>query len=241
MADGARESTRVGAALCHPAICSVRFPRSVPCASGQSHMTRRLGAGSIVLLLCLPAVAQAQSDSAPSRGAAVAWQPISAEGVVRASALVDSVFVDRRLPQASVGGGDFAAYLMARLGVRRFPPDFNFRVAADSGGIRIGGRVMDLPGEARSALSSLVMLLAPETRLEAQIVLLPEGSRAIHFHLDAVTVEGVAIPNGLLDPMMAEVGRQYPALTSSGRDLYVEVPSGALVVFTIDSVTLKGP
>jgi hypothetical protein len=160
---------------------------------------------------------------------------------VRASAAVDSVFIDRRVSRIAVAGGDFTAYLMARLGVRGFPPDFNFRVNVDSSLIVIGGRVMDLPGEARNALGSLVLFLSPETRLEAQVEMVPEGPRAIHFHLRTATVQGVAVPSVLLEPVMAEIGRQYPALTSSGRDLFVEVPSGATVAFMTDSVELHGP
>lgn len=200
-----------------------------------------LGAG-VLLWLAFTLSGSVQGQTAPAEGEpAVVWQPISAEGVVRASALVDSVFIDRRIARTAVSGGDFTAYLMARLGVRRFPPDFNFRVNVDSSLIRIGGRVMDLSGEARASLGSLVMFLSPVTRLEAQVEMTPEGPRAVHFHLRSATVEGVPIPGVLLDPVMAEVGRQYPALTSSGRDLFVEVPSGASVTFVTDSVVLRGP
>lgn len=199
-----------------------------------------LAAGAFLLGSVLPAVIQGQATDPPGKPA-VTWQTISGDGVVRASAVVDSVFVDRTVARTAVAGGDFAAYLMARLGVRRFPPDFNFRVNVDSSLIRIGGRVMDLPTEARNALGAVVMFLSPETRLEAQVEMIPEGPRAIHFHLRSTTVDGVPIPGGLLDAGMAEVGRQYPALTSSGRDLFVEIPSAATVTFATDSVVLRGP
>lgn len=187
------------------------------------------------LLLAMVGVATAQTDSVagPRR--------IAAEGVFRASALVDSVFIDRLLPTATVDGGDFAAYLMARLGARNLPPDFGLTVEIDTSLIRIGGRLADLPQEARQALSQLVLLLPPETRLEAQVELARAGSEAVRFHLAAVTVEGVAIPEPFLAALMANIGSQYPALTASGRDLYVRVPSGATIALKPGAVTLNSP
>lgn len=160
---------------------------------------------------------------------------------MRSSVVVDSVFVDRLLPRATVGGGDFTAYLMARLGVTRIPPDFNYRVLVDSAYIRIGGRLADLPHEARAALNPLFLLLTPETRLVAEVELSYAGPRAAHFHLKAALIEGVPVPEELLQPVMAGVGAQYPALTSSGRDLYVEIPAGGKITLLPDSVALIGP
>jgi hypothetical protein len=58
---------------------------------------------------------------------------------------------------------------MARLGVNRIPPDFQYRVRVDTALIHLGGRLADLPDEARSSLGPLVMFLKPETRLLAEI------------------------------------------------------------------------
>jgi hypothetical protein len=180
-----------------------------------------------------PQLHGAQSDSA--------WKPIATEGVPRASAIVDSVFVDGRLRQAKIDGGDFTAYLMARLGIRTLPPDFGFRVLVDSSMIRIGGRISDLPGEARRALSQLVLLLPPGTRLEAQVTLLPAGKQAVRFHLESATVQGIPVPESVLSSMMANVGRQYPALTETGRDLFVQVPAGGKVTLVPGAVELTAP
>lgn len=168
-------------------------------------------------------------------------RPISTDGVVRASALVDSVYVDHLLPNALVDGGDFTAYLMARLGVRTLPPDFGYRVTVDSTLIRIGGRIADLPLEARQALAQLVLVLPPETRLEAQVELLPAGREAVRFHLRGATVQGLAVPEPFLGPIMADIGRRYPALTATGRDLYVQVPAGARMQLVNGGVLLTGP
>ena len=179
------------------------------------------------------ATAQTDSAAGPRR--------IAPEGVFRASALVDSVFVDRQLSQATVDGGDFAAYLLARLGARNLPPDFAFTVEVDSELFRIGGRIADLPPEAKQALSQLVLLLPPGTRLEARIELAAAGREAVRFHLRTITVQGVPIPETFLAPLLADIGRQYPALTASGRDLYVQVPAGAKLTLIRGAVLLTGP
>lgn len=191
----------------------------------------------IILLALGPAFPlQAQTDPPDTLP-----RPISPEGVPRASALVDSVYVDRLLHQATVDGGDFTAYLMARLGVRDLPPDFGYRVAIDSSLIRIGGRIADLPGEARLALAQLVMVLPLETRLEAQVELVPAGPEAVRFHLRGATVQGVPVPEAFFAPLMSDIGRRYPALTATGRDLYVQVPAGARMQLVPGGVTLTGP
>jgi hypothetical protein len=177
----------------------------------------------------------AQTDREPSS------QPITAEGVARASALVDSVFIDRVLPRATVEGGDFTAYLMARLGVQAIPPDFAYRVTVDTTGLCIGGRITDLPREARAALAQMVFLLPPETRLEGRVELHPAGKEAVRFHLAGATVHGVPVPEAVFAPLMADVGRQYPTLTATGRDLFVQIPAGASLRFVVGGVELIGP
>lgn len=194
---------------------------------------------TLALLLAataVPAPAHGQTADAPG-----AWAAITGPGVARAAAQVDSVYVDRQLPQVTVAGGDFAAYLMARLGLRTIPPDFGFRVAIDTALIRIGGQLSDLPAEARQALSQLVLMLPASTRLEAQVELAPAGPEAVRFHLRGATVDGVPIPEMLLAPLMGSVGRQYPALTATGRDLYVQIPAGASVKLISGAVMLTGP
>lgn len=194
------------------------------------------GRGWILLLFLtlLPAVAWAQEPDST-------WKVIRPEGVSRASALVDSVFVDRQLPTATVEGGDFAAYLMARLGATNLPPDFNYRVAIDSTQIRIGGKLSDLPPEARRSLSQLMMLFSPDSRLEARITLHSAGKVAVRFHLDAVSIRGLPVPETILQPVMTNIGRQYPALTATGRDLYVQVPERATMQLVAGGVRLTGP
>ncbi len=170
-----------------------------------------------------------------------AWKPLTNDGILRASAVVDSVMVDRQLGQATIDAGDFTSYLMARLGIPRIPDDLGFRVSSDTAMLRIGGRLRELPAEAQRALSGLVAILPPDTRLEAQITLQPAGPAAFRFHLESATVQGIPIPDAFLGNAMANVGAQYPALTRTGRDLYVQVPSGARVTLSDGSIALTGP
>ena len=189
----------------------------------------------ILSFLLLAAPLTAQTSAAP------AARPISSAGVPRAAALVDSVYLDRLLPSAVVDGGDFTAYLMARLGVGALPPDFAFTVMMDTALIRMGGRISDLPAEARRSLSQLLMMLPADSRLEAQISLHRAGPEAVRFHLQGATVRGIQVPDAFLGPVMASIGKQYPALTETGRDLFVRIPLGAGMALEPGGVVLTGP
>jgi len=191
--------------------------------------------GCLLALAIGVASLDAQSEPESSAGR------ISMDGVSRAAALVDSVYIDRRLSRATVEGGDFAAYLLARLGMRVIPPDFGYRVAVDTSRIRIGGRVSDLPWEARQSLSQLVYLLPPATRLEAEVELQQAGREAVRFHLARAVVQGIPVPEAFLASLMADVGGRYPALTHTGRDLYVQIPAGARMALVPGGVELTGP
>lgn len=190
----------------------------------------------LILASLLVAAPLAAQTSAPPVG-----RPISNAGVPRAAALVDSVYLDKLLPRAVVDGGDFTAYLMARLGVGALPPDFAFTVQVDSVLIRMGGRIADLPAEARRSLSQLVMMLPADSRLEAQISLHRAGPEAVRFHLQGATIRGIPVPDAFLGPVMTSIGKQYPALTETGRDLFVRIPLGAGMALTPLGVELTGP
>lgn len=189
-----------------------------------------------LLLAAAPLGAQAPAPPPDS-----AWQEITAAGVFRASATVESVYIDRHLRTARVEGGDLAAYLMARLGLRQFPDTFGFRVQVDTLRIRLVGTYGQLPPEARRALESPFFRLAPETELEARVELFPAGPIAVRFHLAEARLNGTPLPEMVLSPLLAGVGRQYPELTASGRDLFIQVPEGALMRLEPGGVRLTGP
>jgi hypothetical protein len=186
-----------------------------------------------LLAACLcPAVVAAQ-QSAPDS--------VSAAGVFRASAVVDSVFVDRLVPEAVVGSGDWASYLMARLGVVPIPPDLKIAVSSDTARIRIESKLGALPYEARRALGPMFGMFPPETVVAGDISLAKVAREVVRFRLETVRVNGVPLPDPVVQSVMFDVGRQYPALTKSGRDLFVEIPADAEVELRAGTIRLVGP
>lgn len=166
---------------------------------------------------------------------------VSNAGVVRASALVDSVFIDRLLPEARIDPGDFASYLMARLNIRPLPQGMGLRVTVDTARIALTGRVGDLPPEAARALGPLLGMFGPDTEYGGSIELDKVAREVVRFRLAGVTVNGVAIPEPVVGAVMLDVGKQYPALSRTGRELYVEIPADAEIVLVPGGVRLIAP
>lgn len=162
-------------------------------------------------------------------------------GVARASAVVDSVFVRRTVHTGFIFAGDWAAHLMARLGIYPIPPDLRIAVLADTAHIVLRTRVGDLPPEARIALGPLVGMFPPQTEIEGDILLQKGGPQFVRFHLAAARISGVTVPERILQEAMTAVGRQYPALTRTGRDLLIQIPRYADVVLVRGGVRLVGP
>ena len=185
-------------------------------------------------LLVLDAVPACAQHAAPTDSI----RPI---GVIRASAVVDSVFVDRTLPHGFVFAGDWGAYLMARLGIQPIPPGLKIEVLADTSNILLRTRVGDLPPEALEALGPLLAFLPPETIVTGVIGLEKIAREVVRFRLDAVRINDFPVPDPLLHQVMAGVGRQYPALTHTGRDLLIQIPLDAEVLLASRGVLLIGP
>jgi hypothetical protein len=186
----------------------------------------------LVLVTVLPLEAQA-ADSVRV--------PMSDAGVLRATAVVEDVFVDRRSKAGAVGGADWAAYLMARLGVRPIPPMPYVAVSVDSSAILMTSRIGDLPAQTRAELGPMVGFLDPATPISASIVLSTAGPEAVRFHLESVSINGFPVPEPFLEPYLSGVGRRYPMLTATGRDLLVQVPAEGRVVLGADSIHLSLP
>jgi len=166
---------------------------------------------------------------------------ISRAGVVRAQAVVDSVFLDRKVTDGTIEGGDWASYLMARLGVEPLPENTEILIAVDSQGITLSGRIQDLPPEARAMIGPLSALVDSGTVLTADIALLPAGRGLSHFRLQGVTIGGFPVPEIILHSMLLDVGEHYPALTKTGRDLWVEIPVDGRVTLVPGAVRLSMP
>ncbi len=187
------------------------------------------------LILVLPGVARSQGQEP------VVTDSIRPIGILRASAVVDSVFVDRTLPHGFVFGGDWGAYLMARLGAVPIPEDLKIEVVADTQRIVLRTRVGDLPLLAKQALGPLLGMVPPETMLEGEIGLDRLGPQVVRFRLAAVRLNDLQVPERFLQEVMAGVGRQYPALTHTGRDLLIQIPLDAEVLLAPGGVRLIGP
>jgi hypothetical protein len=166
---------------------------------------------------------------------------ITPMGVVRAQAVVDSVFLDRRVREGFIDGGDWASYLMVRLGVTPLPDSLGIVVVTDSQAMTFRGRIQDLPPEGRAMLGPLMALVDSTTELTAEVVLLPSGRGLAHFQLSRVTVGGFPVPDLVLRSMLMNVGDQYPELTKSGRDLFVQIPVDGTVRMVADGVRLSAP
>lgn len=165
-------------------------------------------------------------------------EPFTSSGVVRASAAVDSVFIDRLTQDVVIAGGDFGSYLMARLGVVPIPSDLRLQVTVDPRRILIHGRIADLPQEAVSTLGPLLGIFPAEMPLAADITLDRVAREVVRFRLAEVRVRGMPLPETLLASVMLSVGHQYPALGTTGRDLFVEIPPDGNVELVTGGVRL---
>jgi len=166
---------------------------------------------------------------------------ITPAGVVRAQAVVDSVFLDRKAREGFIDGGDWASYLMVRLGVTPLPDSRGIAVTTDSQAITFTGRIQDLPPEGRAMLGPLLAMMDSSTVLAAQVVQLPSSTGIAHFQLSRVTVGGFPVPEIMLRSMLFNIGDRYPELTKSGRDLFVQIPPDGSVVLVNDGVRLAAP
>jgi hypothetical protein len=173
-----------------------------------------------------------------SRLSAQVWQPISMAGIQRVSGKVDSVFIDRQAPEFTVGGGDWVSYLAARLGAVPIPEPSGIQVSVDTAKILITGKMSDLPQDTWSLLGPVAMLVNPDTKLEAEVVMAPTGPGACRFVLTTIRVGGMTIPESLLARFLAQVGERYPVLGKSGRELLVGIPADGHVGLVQDGVRL---
>ncbi len=190
----------------------------------------------IILALCGVALLgswsalAAQSNPDPGK--------LSRQGILRGAATVDSVFVDRTLPAGQVDGGDWASYLLARLDAGPIPDGLGIVVAVDTSHIDVRGRLQDLPLEARALLGPIAAMVDSSTMISATVLMQRTGPEVLRFWLRSITVNGMALPEFILGQMMTSVGRQYPALTRTGRDLYIQVPRDGVVSLATGAVHL---
>lgn len=189
-----------------------------------------------VTMAVTPAAAQTVGTGDPAPG--IVWTPISMAGVARANGRVDSVFLDRHLPQHTISGGDWVSYLAARLGALPIPDTTGIRVAVDSQRILVDGRIGDLPPETRQLFGPLMMFLDSTSVIRAEVVMAPTGPGVVRFVLATMSVNGYQIPEALLSRFLVRVGQEYPVLTRTGRELLVAVPEDGRVRLVENGVRL---
>ena len=73
-------------------------------------------------------------------------------------------------------------------------------------------------------IGPLSALVDSSTVLAAEIVQLPASQGLAHFRLEGVKIGRIPVPELILRSMLLDVGEHYPALTKTGRDLFVEIP-----------------
>jgi len=151
---------------------------------------------------------------------------------------VDSVFLERRKPEGFIDGGDWAAYMIARLEAP-VPESTQILVTVDSQQVTLSGRLQDLPAEARGSLGPLSALVDSSTVITADIVQLPAGRGLAHFQLRRIRVGILPVPETMLRYMLMDVGEKYPALTKSGRDLFVQIPVEGRVSLVRGAIRLR--
>lgn len=211
----------------------------LPAGTAGSSLRRMLK----VLLLFLagvagPALAQIPATLGTPVDPALRWSPISMSAIPRVAGKVDSVFIDRKLREHTVSGGDWVSYLAARLGALPIPESTGIRVAVDSTRIVVDGRIMDLPPETRVLFGPMMMLVDTSTTLRAEVIVGPSGPGVVRFVLATIIVNGFPIPESILAPFLLRVGQRYPVLTKTGRELLVAIPPDGKVSLIQDGVRL---
>jgi hypothetical protein len=194
----------------------------------------RLIAAAATLVLSFVALAEpggAQDNPSPGR--------LSNAGVLRATAIVDSIFVARTKSDGRIDGGDWASYLLARLGAGPVPDTLGVEVVIDTSHVEVRARLRDLPAETRALVGPLAAMVDSNTLVVADITFERTGREVARFWLRGIKINGFPFPEFLLASMMASVGRQYPALTASGRDLYLQVPADGQIALG-DGVVILG-
>jgi hypothetical protein len=166
---------------------------------------------------------------------------ITNDGVGRASAAVDAVFLDRTRLIDTVDVGDFTSYLIARMGAPPFEEGIAFRVTADSARARITGRLMDFPAETRSELGPIFAFVDSTSAFAAEVALVERAHGIMRWRLMRVTVNGFPVPDFLLVPALREYNRRYPVLGNNGRDFLVAMPPEATAALVTDGLEIRMP
>jgi hypothetical protein len=194
-------------------------------------MTLRL----LGLTLCAIATAAHAQDSLPG-------SRLTNAGVVRAGSATDSVFVARTRAVDTVDIGDFAAFLVAKLGGTTLYDSLQFKVTSDSARVRISGRLMDFPPDSRAELGPIFSFLDSTSVFVAEASMAQAENGIMIFRLERITVRGLTIPDLLVTAALGSYRSKYPdKLSAGGREFHVEIPRAARAVLIRNAIVLRMP
>jgi len=183
--------------------------------------------------LLVASVASAQDGPTPK------GYPLSTDGTHLASLQWDSVFVSRQTSETFLDGGAWGSYVMAEMGVIPIPDDLRFRVSVEPSHMELFGTIADLPLETRQVLAPILGFFSPETSLIARIEMHRWNAEVIDLRLVSLAINGREFPETALALFLAQIGKQYPVLTETGRNLRLEVPRTGLVELEAGGVRLR--
>jgi len=101
------------------------------------------------------------------------------------------------------------------------------------------GTIADLPLETRHVLAPILGFFSPETSLIARIEMRRLNAEVVDLRLVSLWINGRQFPETALALFLAQVGKQYPALTETGRNLRLRVPRTGLVELEAGGVRLR--
>ncbi len=164
---------------------------------------------------------------------------LSTDGIREAAMQWDSVFVSRQTAETFIDGGAWGSYVMAEMGVVPIPDDLRFRVSVSPTHMELFGTIADLPLETRHVLAPILGFFSPETSLIARIEMRRLNAEVVDLRLVSLWINGRQFPETALALFLAQVGKQDPALTETGRNLRLQVPRTGLVELEAGGVRLR--
>jgi hypothetical protein len=188
------------------------------------------------ILACVLVAASAQAqDSLPG-------SRLSNAGVIRAGSATDSVFVARTRLVDTLDIGDFASFLVAKLGTARLYDSLAFKVTADSQRVRVSGRLMDFPPDSRAQLGPIFSFLDSTSVFVAEVSMPQAQDGIMIFRLEQISVRGLTIPDLLLAAALSSYRTRYPdKLAAGGREFHVEIPREAHAKLVTNGIVLRMP
>jgi len=203
---------------------------------GVTARARAAGAGCWLLALLAIGTVQAHAqDTLPGTR-------FSNAGVVRAGSATDSVFVARLRTVDTINIGDFASFLIAKLGGTTLYDSLQFKVTSDSLRVRIAGRLMDFPPDSRGEISPIFAFLDSTSVFVAEISMPQADSGIMVFRLERLTVRGLPIPDLLVLAALSSYRAKYPdKLAAGGKEFHVEIPRMAHARLIKDAIILRMP